>query len=259
MARDDLLERIDKLMALAGDNPNEHEAQAAALAAQRLMAQYSAERAKRRAARKKDEAADWSELWSDRSSLCERIVRRACTANTSGKAWGVHLALCVADSFRCCVYIHTVRHGRSIVFVGYETDACVAAKTFDHLFRIGERLAGAECRRAKRDFGTAVGVKNTFLIGRGDGGFVGGIRSVLEAQTEELLLTCPREVKRYFARISRDFEWVRSGAKLKAYDPFIDARGFDAGRVGVWGGRPSCSTTRPEHPSAPAALPAGRG
>jgi hypothetical protein len=35
-----IIETIKKLFALAGNNPNEHEAQAAALKAQRMMAKY---------------------------------------------------------------------------------------------------------------------------------------------------------------------------------------------------------------------------
>lgn len=253
MTGEELLDRIDKLMRLAADNPNEHEAKAAALAAQRLIAQYNAQR---------EEPSVVGEQASGQRG--EPMVCHQCrNVDVSGKPWARKLASIVARNFRCRLYIDHQRWYRNkvegfVVFVGYETDAEVASTTFAQLYRMAERLAEAECRRARRLFGTAVGVKNSFLVGSGDGGFVGGIRSALEQQAESLLLVCPKEVDDYFKRVTRDFGTISNVSDHTGYNYMLDAFGFEAGRDAMRRDRKDAPDTR-QRRTAVALLAAAKG
>lgn len=221
--REDTIRRIKNLLELAGNNPSEYEAQAAALAAQRLIAQHNI----------RD-----NELLMTADEVIEEIE----SGNYKGNPWAVKLAHAIADNFRCRIYFtyegyksywtdRFTKTEERVVFMGYETDAIAAKETFDRLFSIGSKLAEKECRKARKERGTASGVKNSFLLG-----FVAGIRAELEKQCTALVLVRPKEVDDYADDKTSGFRSinhsVRNAFKGSAYE-----HGKAAGRDSMRGGR----------------------
>lgn len=222
MAREQIIDRIKKLLALAKNNPSAAEATAAALKAQKLIA---------------DNDVSKDELYDEKPEDIAKIESQ----DIIGKPWAVYLARAIADNFRCQHYFtesgyrgwsgRTRKTGRKAVFVGYETDAEAAQVTFDRLFEIGERLADAECRRAKRTYGTTAGVRNSFLVGDGHStGYVSGIRSELEKQSKELMLVRPKAVSDFYEEMSKGFGNMHTGIRSNGYNSDSAGRGYKAGR-----------------------------
>ena len=164
MKRENIIERIKKLLELSNRNPNENEAIAAALKAQKLMAEYNV----------------------DELELSDRIDKDPIelkSATYRGKKWRGRLAKAIADNFRCRVYLSTCRRTNTIVFIGYPHDAKAANLVYQRLAEIGEKRAKTECYRARKLYGTSAGVQNSFLLG-----FIQGVRSELEKQSQALML-----------------------------------------------------------------------
>ena len=209
--RDDIIERIKKLLALAEDDgATEAEATAAALMAQRLIAQNDVEQ------------------WELHSSAEEPIESHFSASARSRWRW--RLADVVAPAFRCRYCGSTERTGwqrdniQRIEFYGYRTDAKAATITFDFLYKVGCRLA----RRASR--GKAHGTYNAYVLG-----YVEGIRGELEKQTQALMIVVPPKVNEAyeaysagFRNISTEMTYGRSHDAKEAYD-----RGLEEGRDAV--------------------------
>lgn len=211
--RDVTIKRIKKLLALAADNPSPVEAAAAALKAQRLIAEHSV----------------------GEGELYERDddeVAEAASAEFRRNMWSLELAQAISDGFRCRCYRSSERYRDGLhhrmVFVGHATDAQAAAVTFDRLLELGNRLADGEARAAREEFGSARGVRDSFLTGGGRGGYVGGIRSELERQSHELMLVRAKEVDDYYEGISRGFGTV--SRRPYRYVEDYSERGYAAGR-----------------------------
>jgi len=215
MQRDDVIQKVRKLLALASGNANKNEAVAAALKAQKLMADYDVE---------VDEVA------GEEASREPVEVRTEAYARGDWRGW---LASAIADNFRCRSYRHWRRKARrnlehEQVFVGYELDARAAAMTYERLAEVGERLAREECARYRRVYGEARGVKNTFLLG-----FVNGVRSELEKQSQALMLVCPKEVEEYYDNLK-----LRKGRAVRiSLEHDARAAGASAGHDAVRAGR----------------------
>ena len=219
MANKSIIERIKKLLALAKDNPNAAEATAAALKAQKLIAEHDVSKA---------------ELHENEP---ENLVEVKSESDTHGKPWGVALASAIADNFRCRLYLNSTRDydhwtGRSkshrhIVFMGYDTDAEAAKVTFDRLYEIGNRLANAACRKERERWGSASGVRNSYLLG-----FVRGIKDELEKQSVALVLVRPKAVDDFADEVTAGFKKsrtrVRNTGDRAAYNS-----GREAGRDSV--------------------------
>lgn len=219
--REDIIERVKKLLALAEDEgATEAEATAAALMAQRLIAQNDVEQ------------------WELHAAAEEPI--EACKSAPARSRWRWHLARVVAPAFRCRYYnnrrynYQKRENDQRIVFYGYRTDAKAAAITFDFLYKIGCRLA----KRASR--GKAHGTYNAYVLG-----YVEGIRGELEKQTEALMIVVPPKVKEGFEVYTANFKDVST--KL-SYGGGHDAK--EAYDRGVAEGRDAVRSRRMDEPEA---------
>jgi len=211
--RSEIIDRIRKLLALATDNPNPAEAAQAAMMAQRLIV--------------KNDVADYELM--EKVETQKIIESHSCDARRN--AWSSKLAGVVADAFRCQIYRwHYKDDTVHWVFVGYELDATAAKQVFDTLFEIGNRLAAEECRIFRRVFGTARGVKNSYL-----NGFVSGIRSELEKQSKELMVVRSKEVDEAYDKITEGFGTFYT--RTRTTNPLANQRGFEDGRDSVRGHR----------------------
>lgn len=216
MSRESTIERIKKLLELAANNPSEAEATAAALAAQRLIAQHDV----------RDE---------ELMQTADEVIAEIKSGNYKGNPWAVMLAHAIADNFRCRLYLQANgnrdwftgrlhKTAERVVFMGRETDATAATETFNKLFEIGNKLAAKEVREHLKMYGTSRGVKNSYLIG-----YVDGIRGELETQCKALALVCPQEVKDYAAERTNGMRGTSTSLR-GGYDGGSYERGKVAGR-----------------------------
>lgn len=180
-----IIETIKKLYALAGNNPSENEAKAAALKAQRLMAKYHIELSEVSVKEKED--------------ISEKNVEVG-----TGNKWKYSLANIIADNFRCRTFTYG---SETIVFYGYDTDTEVASMTFKHLFKAGGRGATNyyqnKRNQAQRNgcYFNGRGLKNNFLIG-----FLEGIKAEMEKQSVALMVVTPKEVNESYEKRSEGFK-----------------------------------------------------
>lgn len=223
MADKKIIDRIKKLLALAKGNENAAEATAAALMAQKLIAEHDVSKA---------------ELHEDEP---ENLVEVRSESDTNSNPWGIKLAHAIADNFRCRMYLHSTsefdhrvwrtKTCRNIVFMGYDTDAEAAKVTFDRLYKIGNRLANAECRRERERWGSAAGVRNSYLTG-----FTKGIQDELEKQCVALMLVRPQAVDDFADEVTSSFKTVRTRVRNSN-----DRAAYDSGRAA---GRESVRSAR---------------
>ena len=164
---DKILDKVKKLLSLAGNNPSEEEAIAASLKAQELIAKYN---------------LDLTDIEKE-----EQEISQARFTTGVDKSWKYGLANVIANNFRVCSYWLA---RRQVVFYGYKPDVTVAIMTYEYLFKTGERSARAACRRAKKDYGTETGVYYSYTRG-----FIDGVKSALEVQSTALMVVTPKEVK----------------------------------------------------------------
>ena len=204
-----ILERIKKLMALADDRgATEAEAMTAALAAQKLIAEYDVE--------------DWEIHAKDAEPIVEE------EAAETPRRWRWQLASVIGSAFRCRYYNRPRwnsdkrRYCQHITFVGYQTDARAAALTFNTLYRIGNRLA----RRYTR--GCIGGTYNSYILG-----YVNGIKSELEKQTEALMIVVPPAVNEAYDAMSGSFTKVNTAITYNKNASWAYQHGLQDGRDAV--------------------------
>lgn len=172
MVDERIIERIKKCLALAGNNPNEAEATAAALQAQKLMAKYNVE------------------LADIEDEIVKEEIKIASADVGTGMAWKFQLAGIIANNFKC----RTFSYGTKIIaFYGHETDSLIAKEVFTFLLKRGHNLALSERAKVRKSTGSGDGVYNSFVLG-----FLAGVREKLEAQSTALLIVVPQEVKEGF-------------------------------------------------------------
>ena len=103
-----ILDRISKALRLGKDNNNEHEAQAAILAAQRLMAKYKIS---------EEEINDFLNE-NEKQDQDSKVIEENAENETNNDKWKRLLMVTIAKNFRCDVYYH----GGKLVIVGAKED-----------------------------------------------------------------------------------------------------------------------------------------
>lgn len=181
--REKVLKKIENLLALAGNNPSENEALAAALKAQELMAKYNIELAEVEGQDKSEEIV--KEKYAPKANC--HYVRK----------WRYTLANIIARNFCCKTY---VVNRETTVFYGYAKDAKIAVEVFKFLFETGNKLANRYYLKCKKEGAETKGVLNTYLLG-----FCDGIKEVLDKQCTALMIVTPKEVEESYAELSKNF------------------------------------------------------
>ena len=164
---DKILEKVKKLLALAGNNPSQAEAEAAAAKAQALLQEYNL-------------------TLKDVDGGEEEALDFTYFETGVDRAWKYDLANVIAKNFRCkCCW-----WGKSKVgFYGYKHDTEVAASVFEFLFWAIRRNLRKVKKQAMLDRGTAKGVIYSYSTG-----FIAGIKEVLDAQCTALMIVTPEKV-----------------------------------------------------------------
>lgn len=196
-----VIRKINKLLALADQskNPEENEAIAASLMAQRLLAKYNLSLADVRGERPEEE------------------VEQSIADVGSGKKWKYTLAQVVANNFACKHYI--VGH-EQIVFYGYQADIIAARRVFMYLFKVGDKLANQYTKRFRKENGYADGVYNSFCKG-----FAAGVKKELEKQCKALALVVQPKVQEQWDVFSAGFGTMNANVKA------TNLEAFETGRV----------------------------
>lgn len=196
MSNEKIIEKIKNLLDLSRNNPNEHEAMAAALKAQELMAKYH---------------VDVNDV--EGQELSDEIIESSLFVG-NGDKWKFRLATIIAKNFCCKVFY---RGRDTIVFYGYEKDATIANQVFKFLFETGNKLADRCYYEYYKQGKSTRGIKNQYLVG-----FCDGIKTVLDRQCTALMIVTPKEVVESFEEFSKDFKTMQSTLSLSynkdAYD-----------------------------------------
>ena len=203
--REKIISKIQKVLELSRNNPSKEEAQAAALMAQKLLAQYHIS------------VVDIEEMEKQVETIEEVFVEVG-----RGNKWKGTLAAIIAKNFRCKVY--TRDSNQTIVFYGYELDASVAANTFEEMFYQGVKLANKFKRTCTGD---TSGVFNSYVMG-----FCSGLREGLERQCTALMIVTPKEVEDAWKDRSRGFRHSQCTIRRSYNSNGLRARqeGYTAGR-----------------------------
>ena len=203
-SREKILEKIEKLLALAGNNPSENEAISAALKAQELMAKYNIE------------LADL-----EGKSLEQNIVEETYTPKANChyvRKWRYTLSQIIAKNFCCKTY--SINRD-AIAFYGYEKDAKIAVEVFKFLFETGNKLANRYYLKCKKEGRDTKGVLNTYLIG-----FCDGIKEVLDKQCTALMIVVPKEVEEAYTEHSKNFRRMNTSLTTSS-----DGRAYSEGKT----------------------------
>lgn len=228
--RDNIIAKIRKLLAMTSDRgATEAEAIQAALAAQRLIAEY--------------DVADYELGTPDQTEPIEEEIIKA------SQGWADWLADVIAENFRCKTYRHYSRIGTNkrrsqhIVFLGYAHDAKAAALVFKKLLaNCNEQLR--KFMRSKddylkliaSDFGplfvrdVRTNLRYSFVEG-----YIGGVARELEKQTQALMLICPSAVLAAYDDLNLSLGAKRHYTTDSAAKDIGEKKGRDAIRAGRMG------------------------
>lgn len=202
---DRVIEKINKLLLLSDSsrNPSEHEAIAASLQVQKLLAKYN---------------LTLTDVTGERK---EEDVEQSIADVGKGKKWKFALAITIANNFACKCYAV----GREqIVFYGYKADIVAARRVYVYLFNVGDKLAKQYAKKFREENGYADGIYNSFCKG-----FVAGVQKELEKQCKALAIVVQPKVEETFKAFSETFKGnVNTAIKAnnrKAYDEgFVEGK-----------------------------------
>lgn len=198
-----MLGKVQKLLALAGNNPSDEEAKAAALKAQQLIAQYN---------------LDMSQAVGDKGFKYSLI--QAVHSNNEG--YRSPLATILAQNFSC----KAILIGNMVNFFGRDGDVQVCAEVYNYLYKFSHGV-GLKLERKAREQGLSTkGVANSYWQG-----FMSGIRAELGRQSEALAIIVPKDVVEGFAeKFPNCTNRTRSSMVNKGFDMGAFGKGVEDGK-----------------------------
>lgn len=202
-AKEDIVEKIKRLLALGDEKRNDAdaEAKAAMLKAQELMAKYdiSIEECEER---NEPEYAH---------EMCE---------HKWDYAYRIPLAHVLAKNFRCMVY----SRGKTIVFMGHPSDAKICKATFEYVYNFIQKRGNQVYNKRYTMGYPTKGVFNSYA-----NGFITGLKEAFDVQCTALAIVTPPDVVTHFEEISKD--WGHKKSKS------IDANDYEVYREGQRDGK----------------------
>ena len=183
-AKEDIVEKIKRLLALGDEKRNDAdaEAKAAMLKAQELMAKYdiSIEECEER---NEPEYAH---------EMCE---------HKWDYAYRIPLAHVLAKNFRCMVY----SRGKTIVFMGHPSDAKICKATFEYVYNFIQKRGNQVYNKRYTMGYPTKGVFNSYA-----NGFITGLKEAFDVQCTALAIVTPPDVVTHFEEISKDWGHKKS-------------------------------------------------
>lgn len=169
-----IADKIQKLLALAGNNPSEEEAKAALLKAQKMMAEYNLSQ------------SDLSGEEKIKYSLEPCKVR----VNPRSKI----MSVIIANSFACKVIIV----GNKINFFGREDNAKAAKSSMEFIHKAMERGMTQECRKYGLSSTAEAGA--SLIYNAYAKGYISGLKQAMDAQCVALAVIVPQDVNDEFTK-----------------------------------------------------------
>lgn len=199
-----MLEKVRKLMALAGNNPSEQEAQAAALKAQELIAKYNLDMSK---------------------ETGEKINYKFLQAvHSNNEGYRKPLAVAIADNFRCKAIVI----GNMINFFGREGDVEACVEMFNYLYRVSHNIGLKLERQARKEGRNTHGVANSYWTG-----FIVGLKDALGAQSKALAIVVPEDVKQEFTKTFPNLRKGSGGMRNTGLDKDAYNKGREDGKYSM--------------------------
>lgn len=161
-----VIERVQKLLSLAGNNPSQEEAESALLKAQEYLAKHG---------------LSLSDVMA--SNEDREVVRLDATPFKRLTWYEKSLASIVAEHFKCKTYLGSAHRATRVMFMGYESDAQVAKEVYVFaLSALRHHSIEFGAKKNRDGFGRSIvnGLKNTFIKG-----FIAGLDAKLEQNSEE--------------------------------------------------------------------------
>jgi hypothetical protein len=161
-----VIEKVRKALALARDNPNDHEAETAMLLAQRLLAKNG---------------MSMNDVEDSEGDKLDRIMEMHITER-SGRIpwWKKSLAYTIAENFKCKSLITRFGNSNSsLTFFGLEEDVLVAVEVYQYAEMVIDKLAKSYVGKIYRSGESTKGVRNDFIYG-----FLTGLNDKFKEQVE---------------------------------------------------------------------------
>lgn len=210
MAEKNIISKIEKLLALAGNNPSEAEAQAAMLKAQKLMAEHNLDMAqfKDQPQEKKEAVTEYFRGYH----------------NTD---WAIRLAQVICNNFRCNL-LRAPHYG--LVFVGLKEDVAICKA----VFTFAAQTLDKNMKKLRRQYRKA-GKPTDGISGDYSAGFIAGLQAKYKEQVDKnnwgLVLVKDVLVEQLTKDIINPKGKITSGKKLKqSGDPGLYAKGYLDGK-----------------------------
>lgn len=173
-----ILDKVRKMLALAGNNPSQEEAESALLMAQRMLTKYGLS----------------MEDIDSTDAITREVIDDYVTGFAKTPWWHKSLASTIARNFKCRVYTSKSCGYSCIKFVGYKDDVEVAREVLNYAIEIADKKALQYTRKVRDSGKPTAGVRNDFLAG-----FISGLSAKFQEQvtTMALVVVVPTEVNDY--------------------------------------------------------------
>ena len=200
--REEMIEKIQKLLSLAGNNPSEAEAAAALRKAQELMAKYSLSA-------------------SEASGKTYKYTSLPCH-HYHNVAVRFPLATIISKSFRC----KSILVGETIHMFGREEDAKAAVECFNFCYAWMQRVGNKLIAEAREKTGTAKGVFNSYAAG-----VLKGLTTSLEEGCTALAIVVPEDVTKSFEKTYKNLGSCKRSMQFSEFDGAAYTKGLKDGKV----------------------------
>lgn len=199
MTREQVLDKVKKLLALGNldTNNSEEEAKAAMLKAQKLLKEYDLS----------IEEVEEQQTTEYATEVCE---------HKDNAGYRIALSQILAKNFRCINYLSN----KKIAFMGHPIDARICKETFEYAYSFIYKRSWQEYNRKYALGQTTKGVVNSYAYG-----FIDGLKEALEQQCTALMLIVPEDVKSEFEKMSEDWSTRKtSSPKEVNADSYLEGR-----------------------------------
>lgn len=191
---------VRKLFAKAASTHSEHEAEAAILKAQELMAKYGIQ-----------DAGEENDI---------KYITLTCK-HTGNRSFRRPLAKIIADNFRVKNYLRDMQ----VTFFGRENDVLIAKEAFEYTYSFICRESSRICRKMRENLQDTTGVVNSYSMG-----FCQGLKEKLDAQSVALMVVTPSDVTEKFEELSKDFGRSKYTVSMAGFSHSVYERGRKDGR-----------------------------
>lgn len=210
MTDKNIISKIEKLLALAGNNPSEAEAQAAMLKAQKLMAEHNLD------------LAQFKDQPKEEKEAVTEYFRGYHNTN-----WAISLAKVICDNFRCNLLRAP---GYGLVFVGLKEDVAICKA----VFTFAADTLNKNMMKLRRQYRKA-GKPTDGISGDYSAGFIAGLKAKYQEQVEKnnwgLVLVKDALVEQKTKDITNPRGKARSGKRLnRSGDMGLYTKGYMDGK-----------------------------